>query len=92
MGSAEIRRRHNLPETLNLSFRITPDGWFAVSSPDLPGFVTQARSREELLSALNDAVLTYFDVPQHCGGVVYDQLNIGGKVVTFDGALKVSNA
>jgi predicted RNase H-like HicB family nuclease len=92
MDKVEIRRRYGLPETLNLSFRVTPDGWFAVSSPDLPGFVTQARSREELLAALNDAVLTYFDVPQRCGDVVYDQLNIGGEVVTFEGALRVSHA
>ncbi|MBN1584960.1 hypothetical protein JW899_01185 [Candidatus Uhrbacteria bacterium] len=92
MDRVEMRRHYGLPETLNLSFRITPDGWFAVSSPDLPGFVTQARSRKELLTALNDAVLTYFDVPRHCGEVVYDQLNIGGEVVTFEGALKVSHA
>jgi predicted RNase H-like HicB family nuclease len=92
MDKMEIQRRYGLPETLNLSFRITSDGWFAVSSSDLPGFVTQARSREELLEALNDAVLTYFNVPQHCGDVVYDKLNIGGEVVTFEGALKVSHA
>ena len=87
-NSAEIKREFKLPENLDLVFEITADGWFVVTCPDLPGFLTQAKDYDELIVMVNDAVLCYFDVPGHRGAIVYDHLDIGDRVVQYSGRLQ----
>ncbi len=86
-----IKRHYGLPETLNLVVRLE-DGWFIVTSPELPGLVTQARSHEELIEMVNDAVLTYFDVPRRQADIVYDQFTLGDQMVQYRGQLQTKLA
>ena len=76
------------PIKLTFRYKISADGWFVVTSPDLPGLVTQARSQSELIEMVNDAVLTYFDVPKTKADIVYDQFNLGGELVQYQGQLQ----
>lgn len=75
-----IKREYHLPDSLNWTIRLSPDGWFVATSKELPGLVTQAKSQEELLEMINDAVLTYFDVPKRDADVVYNQLKLGSYI------------
>ena len=87
----ELIERYNIPRTLNLQIRFTQDGWFIATVPELPGLVTQARSQQELLDMVNDAVLTYFDVPKREADFVYDQLSFQGvPVVQYQAQMKVA--
>jgi predicted RNase H-like HicB family nuclease len=84
----EIKRRYNLPNSISLNVRLE-DGWFIVSSPELPGLVTQARSRDELVTMVNDAVLTYFDVPRREADMVYDRLvDNTGQLIQYQAKLQ----
>ena len=58
----EIVREYKIPEKINFKFQ-SKNGWIIATSPDLPGFVTEAKNSTELLGMLNDGILTYFDVP-----------------------------
>ena len=83
-----VKRQFGLPDTLNLTFKLTQDGWFVVTSPELPGFITQAKDYKELIEMINDAVLTYFDVPKRTVDIVYDRINIGNTEVTYQAVLQ----
>jgi len=74
----EIKRKYGIPNELNLKIKMTADGWFVVTSDDLPGLVTQARNHKELIEMFNDAVLTYYDVPKKEATIVFDQLTVDG--------------
>jgi predicted RNase H-like HicB family nuclease len=92
MDPVEIKRRYNLPDAISLNVRLE-DGWFIVSSPELPGLVTQARSQEELVAMVNDAVLTYFDVPRREADVVYDRLvDNSGQLIQYQAKLQTQVA
>src|SRR5215207_9460176 len=84
---AVIKKQYRLPESLNLDFKFSQKGWFVVTSPDLPGFVTEAKSKDELIEMVNDAVLTYFDVPKASGDIVYNQLKLGNETIQYHGQL-----
>lgn len=71
---AEIIREYNIPEKIRFHFESAPNGWVIATSPDLPGFITQAKNKKALLSMLNDGVLTYFDVPKRVGDFVFNTL------------------
>lgn len=73
-----IKAKYNIPSEIKLSIEITSDGWFLVTSPELPGFVTQARNAKELLEMVNDGILTYFDVPKREAKEIFDVINIEG--------------
>ena len=75
---AAIKSAYNIPDTIHLEVELTPDGWFIAESPDYPGLFTQARSQQELLDMVNDAVLTYFDVPKRKADYIYDQISLEG--------------
>lgn len=87
---ATIKREFGLPNEINFKFRLTEDGWFVVVSPDLPGLITQAKSQQELIEMVNDAVLTYFDVPKSAGDMVYNRLSLGDKVIQYEGQLQTA--
>ena len=86
-----IKREYGLPENININVRLT-DGWFIVSSPELPGLITQARNQQELIEMINDAVLTYFDVPKREADIVYDRFTVGDEVIQYHAKLQTQNA
>ncbi len=87
-----VKKKYHLPEIINLNFKFSQDGWFVVTSPDLPGFVTEAKNKDELIDMVNDAVLTYFDVPRRDADMVYDELKLGDNVIKYTGALMTRTA
>lgn len=89
---AQVKREYGLPETINFNIRLTSDGWFVVHFPDLPGVVTQARSHGELIEMINDAVLTYYDVPRRKADIVYDSFNLNGEQLQYQAELKTRHA
>ena len=88
----QVKREFSLPENVNFSLRVTPDGWFVVTMPDQPGLVTEANSRQGLLEMVNDALLTYYDVPRRKADIVYDRLNVGNEVIQYQGQLQTQKA
>lgn len=89
---AQIKREYHLPESINFSLKVNPDGWFVVTMPDHPGLITQANSHESLMEMVNDAILTYYDVPKRKADIVYDSLNVGNTVVQYQGQLQTKRA
>lgn len=87
-----VKREYQMPETINFSLRVTPSGWFVVTMPDHPGLVTQANSHQGLMEMVNDAVLTYYDVPKRKADIVYDRLNVGETVIQYQGQLQTKHA
>lgn len=74
----EIKREYNIPEKVNFSVARKKSGWFVVTSPDLPGLISQCENLDELLDVYNDAILTYFDVPKRESDYVFNELNLNG--------------
>ncbi|OGF22690.1 hypothetical protein A2Y83_03125 [Candidatus Falkowbacteria bacterium RBG_13_39_14] len=74
----KIKEKYNIPSNIRLNIRLTKEGWLIASSPDLPGLVTEARNGKELLDMVNDAVLTYFDVPRKEADIVFNSINVEG--------------
>ena len=89
---SEIKRKYGMPDLLNLVVRVDENGWFIVQVPELKGLVTQARSMDELVEMVNDAVLCYFDVPRREADVVYDRFQIGDRVLEYRGQLQTQPA
>lgn len=87
-----IKRKYGIPDTVTLTVRVTANGWFVATSKELPGLVTQAKSQEELVQLVNDAVLTYFDVPKKEADIVYNQLSLGDQVIQYSGQLETKAA
>ncbi len=75
---AQIVQEYKIPATINFQFQ-SKNGWIIATSPDLPGFVTEAKNLAELLAMINDGILTYFGVPRHVGDIVHNQMTIGGN-------------
>lgn len=87
----EIIQQYHIPRILHIQVRLTEDGWFVATVPELPGLVTQAQSQRELLTMVNDAVLTYFDVPKREADIVFDKLQIEGMdAVQYEGQLRAA--
>lgn len=81
-----VKKQYGIPSQISLTLELK-DGCFVITSPDLPGFITQARNSEELLDMVNDAVLTYYDVPKRVSDFVYNKIDIHG-IGTFSYAEK----
>ncbi|MFH1252877.1 MAG: hypothetical protein V1664_00900 [Candidatus Uhrbacteria bacterium] len=79
----DIKKEYKLPESINFSLRLTQDGWFVLTMPDHPGLVTEAENSKQLIEMVNDAILTYYDVPRRGAGIVYDRLNIEDTVLNY---------
>ncbi len=75
---AHIVNEYNIPREIKFQFASTKDGWIIATSPDLPGFVTEAKNPQELLEMINDGILTYYDVPKKVGDIVHKTLRIEG--------------
>lgn len=74
----QIRAKYGIPEKIDYKIRLTKDGWFVVTSPQYPGLITQGRNGEEILDMVNDAILTYFNVPREEGELVFNVMDIDG--------------
>ncbi len=81
-----------MPESINFTIRLTPDGWFVVKVPELPGLITEANNHQGLLEMMNDALLTYYDVPRKEADIVYDRINVGNQVIQYQGKLQTREA
>ncbi|TSC53298.1 MAG: hypothetical protein LiPW39_357 [Parcubacteria group bacterium LiPW_39] len=52
------------PEKLEVAIRPSKDGGYVAYVNNVPGCVTQAEQGKELFEMVNDAVYTYFQIPQ----------------------------
>lgn len=75
--SNDIVRQYNIPSQIRFKFQ-SKDGWIIATSDELPGFITEAHTPQELLEMINDGILTYFDVPRRVGDIVHNQMTIDG--------------
>ncbi len=55
---------NKMPKELHVLIQKTPNGFYAIKIKNLSGCVTQARNPQELVEMVNDAVYTYFDIPE----------------------------
>ena len=87
----EIKRKYGIPDQLNWSIEITNDGWFIAECKDLPGLFTQARSKEELLEMVNDAVLTYFGVPKKESDYIFNEFRLpNNETIRYEAKLQTA--
>ena len=64
MSGAEILKKYNLPESIKVEVKLTPEGYLYAKLPDYPGCMTEAENILDLIKNINDAILTYFAVPR----------------------------
>ena len=74
----QVKKTYGIPEKINVTITRKPSGWFVITSPDLPGLVSQCKNLDQLLDVYNDAVLTYFDVPKVASDYVFNELQLQG--------------
>jgi predicted RNase H-like HicB family nuclease len=61
----EVRRLSALlPHEVSVGVRRSEDGGFVAEVASFPGVMTQGETFSELVAMVNDAVLTYFDIPE----------------------------
>lgn len=76
-----VKAKYGIPDQIRLSIETTSDGWFLVTSKELPGLITQARDAKELMEMVDDAILTYFNVPRREACDVFNKIFIEGHGV-----------
>ena len=89
----ELMHEYEIPSKFNFQFTLNKDSWIVATSEDLPGFITEGRDPAELLEMINDAILTYYDVPRRAGDVMYEAMDlqgIGTITLNLDHAKKVA--
>ena len=55
--------KYKLPDKIEVEIKEVDDGYYA-KIKNLPGCSTQAKSPQELFEMVNDAVYTYFEIPE----------------------------
>ena len=60
-----VHHQSQLPHSIKVRIGKSKDGGFWVEILSLPGCFTQAENGEELFVMVNDAVFTYFDIPEN---------------------------
>lgn len=75
----EENHNNKLPTELNIVVHIEKDGGFWAEFPDLPGCYTQGDNLAELSNQVQDAILTYFDVPREKAEKFWSELTLFGK-------------
>lgn len=83
----DIFKQYGIPLNINLHIELTQDGWFCASSPELPGLVTQAASKQELIEMVNDAILTYYNVPVRDADIIFETLAWNNETIRYEGKL-----
>ncbi len=81
----DVKKEYGIPDTIGFSISRKPSGWFVITSPDLPGLISQSEKLDDLMEIYNDAILTYFDVPKKESDYVFNELDLKGV-----GTLKLS--
>ena len=56
--------KYKLPDNVEVEIKEEKDGNYFAKIKSLPGCITQARNPLELFEMVNDAIYTYFDVPE----------------------------
>lgn len=59
-----IKYQSQLPDKLEVQITKSDDWGYAVKILNLPGCFTQVKNAGELFIMVNDAVYTYFDIPE----------------------------
>ncbi|OGH88025.1 MAG: hypothetical protein A3J93_02535 [Candidatus Magasanikbacteria bacterium RIFOXYC2_FULL_42_28] len=84
-----IKQKYGIPDRLDWTVEITPDGWFVAECKDLSGIFTQAQSKKELLDMVNDAVLTYFGVPKRESDFIFNEFRMANnEVIRYEAQLQ----
>ncbi|OGD85647.1 hypothetical protein A2696_03155 [Candidatus Curtissbacteria bacterium RIFCSPHIGHO2_01_FULL_41_13] len=60
-----LKDKYKLPDKLKVLIIKSKSGGLTAKLVDYPGCITHAQSMGELIENLNDAVLTYFEVPRN---------------------------
>ena len=77
-SDSEIRKNYKIPDNIKFNLQMFSDGYIVISSEELPGFTAEAKNSGEVLDALNDALMVYFDVPKKYGDIAFPSLTIEG--------------
>jgi len=77
-NSFEIRKNFNISDNIKFNLKMFSDGYIVITSEELPGFISEAKNSSEILDALNNALMVYFDVPKKYGDIAFPALNIDG--------------
>ena len=56
--------KSRIPDSLNVIIKKSEDGGYWAEVLNFPGCVTQANNGKELFYMVNDAIYTYFEIPQ----------------------------
>ncbi|OGY42704.1 MAG: hypothetical protein A2Y67_01420 [Candidatus Buchananbacteria bacterium RBG_13_39_9] len=56
--------KYKLPDNVEVDIKEDEKGNYSANVKSLPGCVTQARNPQELFEMVNDAIFTYFEVPE----------------------------
>lgn len=59
-----LAKKYGLPDGFKVKVRKAKSGGFYAFLPDYPGCTTQGDNIFELIQNVNDAILTYFEVPR----------------------------
>lgn len=59
-----LQQKYKLPDKLKVQVIKSKNGGLTAIVADYPGCITYADSPSELIETLNDAILTYFEVPR----------------------------
>lgn len=69
----------SIPKELKIIVHIEPDGGFWAEFPDLPGCYTQGDNLSLLTSQIQDALLTYYDVPKEEANRFWTTFTLSGE-------------
>ena len=58
-----MKEKYHLPNAIKVQLIKSKDGGYTIILPEYSGCITYAEDVNELISVVNDAVLTYFEVP-----------------------------
>lgn len=65
MAKQSLQEKYNLPKIIRVKVTKSKNGGFTAVLVDYPGCITYADTPSELVENINDAVLTYFEVPRN---------------------------
>ena len=65
LSKISLKDKYELPDKLNVLIIKSKSGGLTAKLVDYPGCITHAESMGELIENLNDAILTYFEVPRN---------------------------
>ena|SRR2546428_1387094 len=65
MANQSLQEKYNLPDVIRVNLTKSKNGGFTAVLVDYPGCITYADTPSELVENINDAVLTYFEVPRN---------------------------